>query len=499
MRFLQKTEFWTIATLIAVAALLRFWNFGQLGLTHFDEGSYAMTGKWLATLGREGWIYQSGHAPGLFPTVVGLFFILFGIRDVVAIAVSAVAGTLTVGLTYWIGRSWFGVRAGVLAALFLATAEYHLIYSRLALTDALFTLLFWASIHSFYRAFETGERRWSLITGLATGLTWITKYHGFAPLLITGAWLLLERGLRRENGFGSAARRQVVRGYVVSALLAFLVFLPWFVFVQATVGYGEILRNQMAHSFARGTWIVTSPQTLGFYLNRWLSPPLLVFTVGGLLVSGILGGSGGRLLLLASTLFLSSALFYASFPRLVLPVVPGFCLLSACAFATLEPRLRRGSTLMLALGAATILIWNLIGARAVLALRTDGYRRAAAYLNRLHEPLITQMSKNYYFYEETQSFEMRRHDVAMLDSLVLDTGKVAVAFDPILLRLPEAMAWVGRHRPRLQLVREFPLNLYEPLYYQGIDPTQNLENLPRSVAPFLPGRARIEVYRLSAE
>ena len=40
----------------AVAALARFWNLSHLGLTHFDEGSYVVAAKWLATLGEEGWI-----------------------------------------------------------------------------------------------------------------------------------------------------------------------------------------------------------------------------------------------------------------------------------------------------------------------------------------------------------------------------------------------------------------------------------------------------------
>ena len=81
----------------AVAALIRFWSLSDLGLTHFDEGSYVMAGKWLATLGKQGWIYQAGHSPGLFSTFVGIFFWLFGISASSAIAVSALSGSLTVG------------------------------------------------------------------------------------------------------------------------------------------------------------------------------------------------------------------------------------------------------------------------------------------------------------------------------------------------------------------------------------------------------------------
>ncbi len=174
-----------------LAALVRFWNLSGLGLTHFDEGSYVMAAKWLATLGEEGWIYQAGHSPGLFPTVVGLFFWLFGISDSSAIAASVVSGSLTVGFLCFLGSYWLGPRVGVVSALFLATCEYHVIYSRLALTDATFTLLFWAALASLFHATRVGSRGWFLLGGAFTGLCWNTKYHGFFPLLVIAAWLVI--------------------------------------------------------------------------------------------------------------------------------------------------------------------------------------------------------------------------------------------------------------------------------------------------------------------
>jgi len=40
--------------LVAIAAVLRFLNLTSLGLTHFDEGAYAMTGRWLAAFAGNG-------------------------------------------------------------------------------------------------------------------------------------------------------------------------------------------------------------------------------------------------------------------------------------------------------------------------------------------------------------------------------------------------------------------------------------------------------------
>ena len=79
-----------VVALVAIAAALRFWNLTQLGLTHYDEGSYAMAGKWFATFGRMSHHYSPGFAPGLFPGLVGVFFVLFGIAS----------------FAYWAVTSW---------------------------------------------------------------------------------------------------------------------------------------------------------------------------------------------------------------------------------------------------------------------------------------------------------------------------------------------------------------------------------------------------------
>ena len=86
------------------------------------------------------------------------------------------------------------MRVGIGAALMLATAEYHLVFSRLALTDATFTLLFWAALWCLFEAISTGKRHWFVAGGVVTGLCWNTKYHGFLPLAITGLCLKLRPG-----------------------------------------------------------------------------------------------------------------------------------------------------------------------------------------------------------------------------------------------------------------------------------------------------------------
>lgn len=478
-------------TLATLAAVLRFWHLTDLGLTHFDEGSYAMTGRWLATFGEEGWIYQSGQAPGLFPTLLGLFFLIFGIKDFVAIAVSALTGSLTVGLIYWVGREQFNRKAGVLAALFLATAEYHLMYSRFALTDATFTLFFWASLASLHHGFIKSDRRWFIIGGVFTGLCWNTKYHGFFPLLILGAWMIVI-ALRQ-------ARNQPVRAralwsnWGLAALLAGLIYLPWLLFVQFSVGYGAILHAQVAHSIGQAAFILTPPTTISFYLTHWLSPALLLAAVLGSIMILTRPRAEALFPLFATALFTIAAMFYTSFPRLLLPVVPGLCLFAAHGVE----RISRAKTLAWLLAAVT-LAWNMMGAHRVLSLRTDAYRQAAAYLQKFDAPVLTQMSKNFYFYEKKKSVEMRWHEPDTLDAIMQNSPAVVIAVDPIIHRFPQVERWLEKYRKHLRLTHEIPIHMYEPVYYQGFDPAQR-DRRPLALAPFRPGQAKIEIYRVTNE
>ena len=143
------------------------------------------------------------------------------------------------------------------------------------------------------------------------------------------------------------------------------------------------------------------------------------------------------------------------------------------------------------------LVWSLYRAGPLLQLNTDSYRQAAAFIESLEQPVVTQLSKNYYFYEKRKSLEIRWQKIDDLVRLVDRSPSVILAIDPIVHRLPDIREWIETLRPRMELIRRFKVRMYEPLHYQGFDPTAGLESLPRSVAPTRPNQTWIEVYRLS--
>lgn len=480
--------------LVASGAVLRFWGLFNLGLTHFDEGSYTMAGKWLATLGREGWAIPAGQAPALYPALLGVSFAIFGIQDYAAVGVSAAIGSLTIGLVYLVGQHWFCRRVAVAGTLILSTCEYHLIYSRLALTDATFTLLFWAALTALFYGLETGSRRWSIVGGLLTGLCWNTKYHGFLPLIIVGFWLLLS--CLRQRDFDKLRSPQKRSHFTMAAILSLLTYVPWVLLVQFTVGYGSILEGHFSHSLGMGTLDSATPSGLYFYLSRWLGLPTLILASLGFAFVLIEKTRTGLFLVTATLVFTGSTFLYASFPRLVLPIVPALCLLSAYGLHSTTRRLPfLDSKILFALATTSVLAWNLAASAPLLSVHTDSYRQAAHYLQNFRVPIITQLSKNYYFYEMEKSVEMRWQSRDELDALLEKAPSTIIAIDPIIHRLPEYLDWFESHRPYLTRLRCFEVGVYEPVHYQGFDPQQDFRHLPRSVAPTVPGDTKIEVYR----
>ena len=99
-------EWLVIAVLTLVGAILRFWAFGRLSLSHFDEGIYAFSGLWIAVAPGLLDLDPSiiAYAPPGFPLLVGLSYGLFGVSDYAAIVVAIVAGIATIPVAGWLGR-----------------------------------------------------------------------------------------------------------------------------------------------------------------------------------------------------------------------------------------------------------------------------------------------------------------------------------------------------------------------------------------------------------
>ena len=204
---------------------------GRLPLLEPDEGRYA-------DIPRE--MLESGdfltpflnyvkyfEKPPLIYWLNALSMKLLGENEFAARLPSALCGVLTILFVYHVGRTLFGRRQGLTAALMLGSSAGFMIQNRMILTDIPLTFCLTAALGCFVLANREGERRAALyyhlfylfaaLAVLAKGLIGMVLPAGviFFYILLTRRWRLF-REMRLPTGL----------------LLFFLVGAPWFILVS---------------------------------------------------------------------------------------------------------------------------------------------------------------------------------------------------------------------------------------------------------------------------
>jgi hypothetical protein len=472
-------EKWVLLGILVVAAGLRFYGLTDLGLTHWDEGAYASAGRFLAfrpssTL--EVLRFFALYSPPVFPILLGFSEKLLGFNDWAAIAVSAALGTLTVYTMYVLGKKLYGLEVGLLSALFVAVSPYHVIYSRMALTDATFLLFFLIALTFFYDALKEDRPRKAVFAGIAAGLAMNTKYSGPLVLLIglVASLLLLGRGvlLARWRGAEYDERPFDLRSMLTSTALFLLIgsalYVPWFLTVATDLGYHALVNHQVGYTaLSIGAFVRTSPMLVIHYFIRWTSPLLLFFGLIGLTIAFARRKTPDIFLLTYLSLYSVGVMLYRSYPRLALPLLPGLCLLAANGIIALWQG-SRGKTLKIAiLVVASLAALDLLrGSASLLPIKTDGYRRAAQFISQQlpkQAPVFQKMQENFNFYT------LKRWDLEnrprIRQALAYPRLKYFV-FDQTLTWAPFTQQLFERNRDHLRLVTKISNPMYEEVYLQ---------------------------------
>jgi 4-amino-4-deoxy-L-arabinose transferase-like glycosyltransferase len=202
-----------IVTTVAIG--LRVWGINQLGY-NTDEAVYAGQAAAIAKAPILKDIFPIFRAhPLLFQFLLALVF-SFGVSDVAGRLVAVAIGLATVYMTYRVGKLLYGVKAGLLAGLFLALMPYHVVVSRQVLLDG--PLVFCTTLSLFFLARYAMTQRpaWIYLTGVGMGLTFLAKETGIIMLGAIYAFLALSREIRIQ-----------IKHLFISALLMALMILPF--------------------------------------------------------------------------------------------------------------------------------------------------------------------------------------------------------------------------------------------------------------------------------
>jgi hypothetical protein len=259
-----------MTSVVLLAAGVRLWGFGTTGIDHFDAGGYALSALAFPRGDVPGALYPLQHflSPPFFFTTSGLLMVaLQTTSDKVLVGLSTFLGILTIPLIYLMSRRPFGRPAATAAAILLALSDFHILYSRAALTDVAFLFWFLLAIWLYSEADARESMMLAIAAGLATGFAWNTKYHGWLAGVVAFAALLPHLLEKRPRRFFHGFARLVVAAVVASAT-----YVPWFLYILRQPGGYERLALEHA-SYLRPLWaplhVIFHSQSQ-LYLDGWI-------------------------------------------------------------------------------------------------------------------------------------------------------------------------------------------------------------------------------------
>ena len=299
-----------IGLAMLAGAVLRFWSLPSLGLDHFDEGIYAIAGLW--SVNPKGLAaYDAGsiaYAPPGFPILVGLSYLLLGVRDTAVVLVSIVAGVATIPVVAWLAKRSFGAGAGAAAAWLCALSGPHVAFSRTGLTDALALLTFLLALGFGSRFLERPGFWRAMVFGLAVGVAQNVKYSGFlSGVIVALAWLF---GLFHVKHRARGPLLRTLFFGVLAAIVAALCYLPWFLFVEKATGYAGLLAHQRSYTSGISAWpahwyqqLAQSVALSGLVSGRitWAGPAWAVAILSGAACAGLISRAAWLRVLIATT------------------------------------------------------------------------------------------------------------------------------------------------------------------------------------------------------
>ena len=369
----------------------------------------------------------------------------------------------------------------LLAALLIALDPYFVALSKLLHLDGLLTALMLLSLLAFLRYLDMGrQKRDLLLSGVAAGLSWLTKSPAFFLIPFVSLLMLIEL-CKTWKGVGMAELRThatwfrdiwaVAKAWLVWLAIGGIVFiLLWpamWVDPQGTIisvfnkATGYAIEGHKTATFFAGKVIAAGHSVWYFYpvsLLWRVSPPLLI----GVLILAIawifpntfhLSAKHRRLVWVMGLFTLLFIVFITLSDKVAdryqIPVQPALCILAALGWYALLERLgawvgarfpRVPAHLFVPLLGAAVVIWQLLGAlqtapyymnyynpllggdRAAPGVmmigRGEGLDQAARYLNSL--PNARNMKVFAWYGEGPFSYFFEGETVGIVDDSALD-------------------------------------------------------------------------------
>ncbi len=287
-----------IALILAVAAFFRLWQIGSIPPGLFGDEAAEGLDALDVLAGRGQVFFPSNYGrEGLYIWLVALSLKLFGVTPLAVRLPAIVIGILTCAVAWWLAREWgsadwergrlvdqeprpssanplthqpvyqftnLQTYLPLLAGLYLATAYWHVHFSRFSQRTVLTPFAIGLAAAAFWRGLNLGRTRWFMAAGAFMGLALHTYSVGrFFPVFMA-LFLGLQWLVTPKPGPGAPEQRILARHWrpiLLMFLVAALVFAPLGVYFVTHPGT-FMMRASAVATYA-GAGPLESLQTIG--------------------------------------------------------------------------------------------------------------------------------------------------------------------------------------------------------------------------------------------
>jgi 4-amino-4-deoxy-L-arabinose transferase-like glycosyltransferase len=160
--------------------------------------------------------------PPLFSVLTKVSFDLFGISLFSARLVSAVFCVLSLWVVFELAYTLYGKKTALLSAFLLAIMPGYFWLSRLALLEIMLVFFFMLSLFLFYRWLNTRKNWLLVLSGLALGFGFLTKYQVIVIVPVMVAVMLV---------LGRGQLKRLFSKFTLLIVTAVVVVVPWLIIV----------------------------------------------------------------------------------------------------------------------------------------------------------------------------------------------------------------------------------------------------------------------------
>lgn len=142
------------------------------------------------------------------------FWIIFGTSEIWLRLLSVIFGILTIWVIYKFSTDVFNKKVGILSALFLSIAPYHIYYSQEARMYSEATFFAALSMYYFYKSIQKGKFIDSLVYVLSSVALIYTHYDGFFLIFSQLVYILI-------------FKRNLMIRFLKRVIFIIIIWLPW--------------------------------------------------------------------------------------------------------------------------------------------------------------------------------------------------------------------------------------------------------------------------------